>query len=363
MVSGALDRVEEAYGQGIPAWGYALGGPKVGSGPGAVSKGAMWLNLPRAGGSVERLLLSIGVFTDRDIRAPISWKLVVDGVSISREFRPQFIVETDDGYYMKAIYDVKPILASRVVGQESHKILVYRDAVHPIRLADALLYARFKSEKARYAVSYFTGAVSLEPGEHYKVDANIGRGFGGKRTAGVIVHSPYHDSAFELVAGGSRPERAVGQGVHYIQVSVPYKGSPVPVSVKYIDPGYKYYPRIAILTEAIVAELLAPAPEPRLVIGEVEVEDSRVRVRGSVENIGDDVLDSTMIVVLALGARLARRTLPPVEPGGSISFTLEFDVSRLPITPSRASVRLIWRRLGETRLVSREIQIPPTRPS
>lgn len=358
MVSGELDRVEEVSGQGIPAWGYALGGPKVGSGPGAVTRGAMWLNLPRAGTRVERLLLSIGIFTDREVRTPISWKLVVDGVSISREFRPHFVVETDDGYYMKAIYDVKPVLAGRVLRQESHKILVYRDAVHPIRVADALLYARFENEKARYAVSYYTGAVALEPGEYYKVDADIGRSFGGKRTAGVILHSPYHDSAFELIAGGSRPERAVGHGVHYIEVTVPYKGSPVPVSLRYVDPGFKFYPRIAVLTEVIATELLAPAPEPKLVIESVEASDTRVRVKGIVENVGDDVLDSTMLVVLALGARLARKTLPPVDPGKSIDFSLEFDISRLPIRPSRASIRLIWRRLGETRLVSEEVQIP-----
>lgn len=363
MVTGSLEVVEEVQGRGVPAWGYALGGPKVGSGPGASSKGALWLNLPVAGQRVERLLLSIGVFTDRETRPPISWKLVVDGVSVSRELRPQFMVETDDGYYMKAIYDVKPVLAGRVVRQESHKILVFRDAVHPIRIADVLLYARFENEKARYSVSYYTGAVAMEPGDHYKVDANLGRGFGGKRTAGVLVHSPYHDSAFELVAGGSKPERAVGQGAHYIEASFSYTGSPVPVYLKYIDPGFKFYPRIAVLTEVIAAEILAPAPEPRLYIESVEAEGSKITVRGVVENVGDDVLDSTMLVVLALGARLARKTLPPVEPGGKAEFTLEFDVSRLPIRPSRASIRLIWRRLGETRLVSSEVEIPANGPS
>lgn len=357
MVSGELDRVEESSGKGIPVWGYALGGPKVGSGPGASVKGALWVSLPRAGERVETLVLSVGVFVDFDVKPPLSWKLVVDGISVSREFRPQFVAETDSGVYLKAVYDVKPILAARVVRQESHKILIFRDAVHPIRVADVFLYSRFASEKASYSVSYWTGAVALEPGDLYKIDANVGRGFGGKRVAGVVVHAPYHDSQFEVIAGGSRVEKVTGQGVHYVEVGVPYRGSPVPVSVRYIDPGYRFFPRIGLISEVVVRELRAPAPEPKLVVDRVETVGDRVRVKGYVENVGDDTLESTMLVVLALGARLARRTLPPLKPGSRADFAVEFDVSRLPVKPSRASLRLIWRRLGETRLIAEDIPI------
>lgn len=357
MASAGLDVVEEASGQGVPVWGYALGGPRVGSGPGASVRGTMWVSLPRATGRVERLLLSIGVFTDRETRAPVSWKLAVDGVSVSREFKPHFAVEVDEGYYMKAVYDVKPILAGRVAGRESHKLIVYRDSVHPITLADAFLYARYSSEKARYTVAYRTGAVALKPGDHYRVELGMGRDLGGRRSLGVIVHSPYHDSGFEVVAGGSKPGTAVGRGPHYIEVSVPYKGTPLPVAFKYLDPGFKFYPRTAVLTEVIASELAAPAPNPKLVVESVESRGGRVRVKGYVENGGDDVLDPAMLVVIALGARLERGSLPPVEPGGRAEFTVEFDVSRLPVKPSRATLRLVWRRLGETRHVGEEVEI------
>jgi len=362
MVTGGLDVVEEVSGRGIPAWGYALGGPRVGSAPGASTRGTLWVSLPRASESVERLLLSIGVFVDHDVRPPISWKLIVDGVSVSREFRPQFQVETDWGVYMKAIYDVKPILSRRVVERESHKIVVIRDAVKPVRMADAVLYARYSSEKGVYSVSYWTGAVALEPGEGYQVNANLGRSMEGKRRAGVIVHSPYHDASFRVIAGGSQPETAVGEGSHYIEASVPYKGSPVPVYIRYEDPGYRFYPRIAVVSDVFVAEVKAPEPRPRLVVERVSVKDSRLVIEGYVENVGDDVLEPPMLVVLALGVRLARKKLPRLEPGGRTGFRVEFAVDRLPIRPSRANVRLVWRRLGETRIVSREVSLP-TAPS
>ncbi len=350
--------VEEASGRGIPAWGYALGGPRVGLAPGATTKGSVWLSLPRAGEKIERLLLSVGIFLDEEVRPPISWKLVVDGVSISREFRAQFSVPTDMGVYMKAIYDVKPILSKKVVERETHKITVYRDAARPIRMADVLLYARFKGEKGVYSVSYWTGAVALEPGESYQVNASLGKSFEGARKAGVIIHSPYHDASFEVIAGGSRPEKAVGEGSHYIETLIPYKGSPIPVYVRYENPGYKYYPKIAVVSEIIVSELLAPAPNPKLIVENVECSDDRVRVKGFVENIGDDILEPPMLVVIALGARLARKILPAIPPGDRVHFKVEFDISRLPIRPNRASIRLIWRRLGETRLVSEEARIP-----
>ena len=357
MVTGGLDVVEEVSGRGIPAWGYALGGPRVGSAPGASTRGTLWVSLPRASEGIERLLLSIGVFVDHDVRPPISWKLIVDGVSVFREFRPQFQVETDWGVYMKAIYDVKPILSRRVIERETHKIVVIRDAVKPVRIADAVLYARYSSEKGVYSVSYWTGAVALEPGEGYQVNANLGRSMEGRRRAGVIVHSPYHDASFRVIAGGSRPEAAVGEGSHYIEASIPYKGSPVPVYIRYEDPGYRFYPRIAVVSDVFVAEVKAPEPRPRLVVEKVSVTDSRVAIEGYVENVGDDVLEPSMLVVLALGVRLAKKKLPRLEPGGKASFQVEFTIDRLPIRPSRANVRLVWRRLGETRIVSKEISL------
>ncbi len=359
VVSGVLDLVEESSGRGVPSWGYALGGPRVGSSPGAQRRGVVWLSLPRAGRSVESLLLSIGVFVEGRLRPPISWKLAVDGVSVSRELKPQFVVETDQGVYMKAIYDVKPILSRRVLSQEDHRVVVVRDAVHSIRVADVFMYARFANEKARYSVSYRTGAVALEPGEVYKVDANLGTHLGGERRAGVIVHSPYHDAVLELVAGGSRPEATVGQGSFFVEARVPYRGSPIPVSVKYRDPGYRFYPRVAVVSEAIVYEVVAPEPRPRLVVSGVErVDESRVRVRGYVENEGGEELVDAMIVAIAVGVRLARRRIRRVGPGERVEYDLLLDLSRLPIRPSRASVRLIWRSLGKTRLEAVEVGVP-----
>ncbi len=358
MVSGGLDVVEEASGRGIPAWGYALGGPRVGSGVGASTRGQLWVSLPRAGSKIEYLLLSIGVFVDEEVRIPVSWKLVVDGVSISRELRPQFIVHTDMGVYMKVLYDVKPLLSRRVFERETHKVTVYRDAVRPIRIADVLLYARYSSEKGFYSVSYWTGAVALEPGEGYQVSANLGRSFEGIRKASVIIHSPYHDASFRVIAGGSHPEVAVGEGSHYVETIIPYKGSPVPVYVKYEDPGYKFYPKIGVISDVIVSELKAPVPRPLLKVERVYQEDSNIIVEGYVENRGEEVLEPSMLVVIALGVRLSKVNLQKIMPGERRRFRLKFKVDRLPIRPNKANVRLVWRRLGETRVISEDVSLP-----
>ena len=349
-MNGSLEVVVEEAGRGVPVWGYALGEVRVGSAPGAQRRGAMWVPLPRAGEKVERLYLSIGLLLPPDRRVPLRWKLSVDNVSIAREFKPQFAVETDRGVYYKAVYDVKPVLARRIVEREDHKVLIIHDALHPITVMDVFLFGVYGSERASYSVAYRTGAVALQPGEVYKADMNVGYSFGGQRKAGLIIHSPGADAEFEVVAGGSRPGIATGQGSHYVEVVVPYKGSPVPFSVKYRETPYTFYPKTAIVTEMVAGEIQAPTPRPMLVVEKARREGRTIIVEGHVDNQGDGDLENAQIVAIALGVPLARRRVQTIPAGGRLDFRLRLDASRLPLEPRRVSVRLIWRLLGRTRL-------------
>jgi len=356
-LQGSLDVVLEDAGKGVPVWGHSIGEILIGSAPGAQKKAAVWVSLPRAGNRVKRVYLSVGTLLPHDLRVPLRWKLSVDGTSVSREFRPQISVDTDSGVYHKAIYDIRPIMARKIMEKDDHKVFFIYDALHPIKVVDVFLFGVFENDRGSYSVAYRTGAVALEPGEVYKADMNIGQSFGGARKAGVIIHSYNPDALIEVVAGGSRPYMVEGQGSHYVEVGVPYKGSPVPFSVKYRLGPSSLGSKTVIATEMVASEVSAPRPRPVLRVEGARRSGSTIIVEGWVENQGDGELEGAQVIAIALGVQLARKRLPRVEPGKKLSFRLHLDTSRLPLEPRRVAVRLVWRELGKTRLEIEEVEL------
>jgi len=358
-MKGGLEPVEDGVaGRGVPVWGYSAPSISLGTAPGSRRRAVAWLTLPRAEGRVEAAYLSVGVLIEKGERFPVSWKMAVDGVSISREFKPQFTVDTDYGVYGRAIYDVRPVLARKLAEREDHKIFVARDAYRPVRVVDVFLYARYAVEGASYESSYHTGAAALEPGESVSVYANLGRSLGGGRKAAVTLYSPSHQARLRVVAGGSQPVEVAGLGGYLAEVTVPYRGSPVPVSVVYETPREPFYPKTAIVSDVVVAEVLAPEPRPEVEVEEVERLDSRLRVRLRVENRGDGVLANALLVAIALGTQLARARIERLEPGSAREVEITLDTSKIPVALRRVQVRLVWRHLGAPRNLILDVEVP-----
>jgi len=359
-LKGGLEPLEDGVaGRGVPVWGYSAPSVSLGTAPGSRRRAVSWITLPRAEGRVEAAYLSVGVLIERGERFPVSWKMSVDGVSISREFKPQFTVDTDYGVYGRAIYDVKPVLARRLAEREDHKIFMARDAYRPIRVVDVFFYARYQLEGASYEASYHTGAAALEPGESVSVYANLGRSIGGGRKAAVTVYSPSHQARLRVVAGGSQPVEVAGLGGYLAEVRVPYKGSPVPVSVVYETPREPFYPKTAIVSDVVVAEVLAPEPKPRVAVESVERSGSRLRIRLRIENEGEGQLSNALLVAIALGTQLARSRIERLEPGGAREVEVTVDTSRIPVSVRRVQLRLVWRHLGAPRNLIVDVEAPP----
>ena len=357
-MEGALEPVEEAVrGKGVPVWGYSFPrGLRLGTAPDSRRRGHTWIILPRAESRVEAAYLSIGVVLGEGARLPLSWKLAVDGVNIAREFKPQFVVETDSGVYAKAVYDVRPVLASRLAEREEHRVFLARDAYHPIEVVDVFLFARYEGPY-EYSTSYLTGAVKLEPGEVYQVSARLPQVPEGSRSAGIMIHSPSHLAEFEIVIGGSRPFRAGGGDSTFLEVPFAYRGSPVPLSIRYVKPSVPFYPKHAIVADTIIVDLAAPAPRPRIVIESVAEEEGVVVVKGRVVNEGEGDMHDTLLEVSAMTVLVHRERLGTLEPGGERDFEVRVPVARLPVKPSRVQVRISWVHMARRETVAEDVPI------
>jgi len=272
--------------------------------------------------------------------APV--RLKINGSTVAREYKPQFYVEIDEGLYYKAVYDVTPLVSRKLLEKSDHRLGVFYEHLRPLRVSDACLLAIFESQRASFSISYYTGAVSVQPGDVFKVNARLPGLIKGSRRALIGLHIPSSRSNVKLVAGGSDPLIVAGPGFIIAEIKIPYKGPEVPVAVLYEKPETSVYPKTVILTDIAVIESLYPEPLLEVSIIESRVDNEKVAIRGLATNSGAEAARDVRVSIISLGVKLAESGLGDLEPGAGMEF--ELSASKSPL--ARLSIRVEWVHLG-----------------
>ena len=346
-MQGELDLLVKDKGYGVPIVEVATGRELLGTSPGAQSRVSMSLQIPPVEGELVAALLTLGIEATPSIRTPIRMRVTLDRGSVTREFKPQFRVELDDTIYYKAVYNVKPILVKRVGRGIFHTLTIIYDLVQPVFFRDASLVAIFSNTISEYALSFLTGAKVLEPGEVTVEYPPFFNSFGGTRRAGLIIHSPYHESEFSVTVAGAEHDGIVGQGSFHITIPFSYPGSLVPVGIRYREPDHQFYPKRAVVTDVYLVETRKPRPRLGVYIRQVEHSEGKLRVKLVIENTGEASVSRISIVMIALGSRIAYKRLRSLDPGSRIEVHLEANLERLPIKPSRVQINVSGYSLGD----------------
>ncbi|MCE4624801.1 MAG: hypothetical protein F7C35_02920 [Desulfurococcales archaeon] len=356
-MEGALDKLIAEVGRGVTQVEMLVGREALGSWPGATSKLTLWAHLPPAEGKLVHAYMTLGLEAATTASLPLRVKVLLDGASVTREVKPQFTVELDETKYHKAAYDVRPILAKRLGKGWFHRLQFIYDLVQPVYFRDATFILLYEVEGARYAISALTGAKVLEPGEVSVEYPPFYNSFGGARTASLIIHSPYHESKFEVVVAGASSGAIQGLGSFPIRVPFTYRGNLIPVSIKYMKHEYPFYPKRAVITDIVLEEVKLPESRVDIEIVSTELVQDRVKVKVIVKNEGDVTLKRAIVSLVALGGQLAQKKLRALEAGSVAEVELMADISRLPAKPSSAVVTLIGYVLGKRVEVSKEVRL------
>ncbi|MCE4603765.1 MAG: hypothetical protein F7B20_02225 [Aeropyrum sp.] len=320
---GVISGVLRLRGKGFIAYSTLQSQALLGYGGGATRKFSTRFSIrkPREA-RAERVMISIGLFLPTTLTLPVRWKLALDGVTLSREIKPQVVVGAENAKYARLVIDATPLLSQKFTERSVHSIFAFYDGAHPVTLADAFVVAAYSCEGSEYSVEYFTGAASLEPGEIYKTYAQLGPSMGGSRSAVVSAHIPNPKSVMELVAGGSRRERIRGPGYRVARVEVPYRGSEIPVAIIYRRPETPLYPKTVIAGDILVHENRIEGFELKMERGEVSKSGGSYIVSLKLSNEGrEEVRDIRIALTDTPGPAVIVERL---QPGDSRSVTLKY---------------------------------------
>ncbi len=362
MAKGVLAEVDSSSGRGLLVRGSYTGRMLVGVGLNASKRGVVNLATEVEGPyKAEKALLELGMTLPRGVRLPLRMKIILDGLTVSREFKPQFLGEGDDSIYAKAIYDVKPLVASKLASRPRHRLVVIYDSSKIVGLDEASLVAVYDVEGAWYSYTLRSGVMSVKPGEEVIVSAKLPESRMKVKGLYVNLVVPSRFSDIEVRAGNSVKIVSGVQGPVLVEGSFASPGDAVRVSINYRGLAGSAAQTTAYITGVMVVESQVPRASLRITSVEAENEGGGLLVKARVANTGARTPDKVMLLVTALGIPLARVPVDTVEPGAEVSVETKVDLSKLPAPTDRVSVRVVWVNYGRPFFDEAEVKIKSKR--
>lgn len=340
MAEGALSKVWESSGEGHIVFSSPSLSLLLGNGGGAVKKATVKIPL---GGRLKLVkgFLSLTVLPSPPVKPPFKWRVELDGATVSREMKPQLSARLDDVDAYRALYDVSPILEGRQELAERLLKISY-DSAHPITVAEASLLALSPDVRLRHSCAYYSGLLSLEPGEELKLPTAVSPVPRGETLiyAAFLSRSP---RATLRIEAGEAAEEISGQGLRLAALAAPSHVEEVRIS--YPAPEVKLFPKRVALLSLVAVSREAPAPL-RLSVEKVERRGGEVLVEVLLSNDGEEAIEGVEIAARQGGLSVRELRIDAIAPGASERVSLRLDASRLPQRGGRISICAKWSRGG-----------------
>jgi len=281
----------------------------------------------------------------------VDWKLKLNGVNITREFKPPYTLELPDHnkYLCKFVYDITELLnTDEATSREWVNVAIRHEGGNPLSLKGILLNAIYEDYEATSTYSHFTGLLLLERGDEYS--HSIDQLSGGDAHAKLIMYTPRASRV--LISSGSWSEL-----VTLLQGQVEERVFTVSNSTSFI----KVSPQVSenqqgylVLSSFTVYSTNLKTPHLDLESIEASRQGSEVRVKVRIVNTGESKPDRVIISVFDRGTLLGmyRYDGSNYEPGRIVEEVLSFKAS--PQT-AELTLRVAWSKLTKTMFTDRKI--------
>jgi len=304
------------------------------------------LNIPPVKMSkVDKVLLDVSISTTFN-PLNIKWKLLFDEFTLTREFKPQILVEDNGFYYSKLIFDLTPVYKYST----KHTLGVQFEGAEPITVEHVNLVIFYPVEGASSSITYLSGALLLKPGEETALNVSIepieGEGF--VKIVGVVpsrqakVKVFFNDKLIHTIEGVLGVEEITASPIDVNDENI--------IKIQHLPSTTRYYPSSFRLSTIIVGKNKIPLP--RITISETKVEDNKLIIK--ITNQGMVEPDRLILLVTHLGSIIYRGKLKPLKPG-------ETELIEVPLKGIRGcnniTIRAIWGKLSKTEFVEAKVKV------
>jgi hypothetical protein len=291
---------------------------------------------------LEYALLDIGVLVPSE---NINWRVKVNGISVTKEFKPHAIVPAGNMLFAKLVYDITSILKTPESLHKRRANITFKlEGVEQIIIEQVAIIALYNSSEAETKLTFLSGALSLKPGEKTSTELN------GPFSEGVLRTTIYIPSSMAnvniLLNNKDLLKIRNTQGMDEYLTRVSNLGENNELLIEHEETNTIYYPKEVRVSNILLYSVKYSKPVLELIDTTIpEKIRSGEEISLKIINKGEAKPDRALIVVMNLGNVVARKKIKLLEPGESVD-----DKIKLEIPPGEYDLvfRIIWGKLSQT---------------
>jgi len=325
-------------------------------GSSASKKLVMGVTMPYYGEEVrgKRVLVDLGLITPRDLIMPFRIIVSVDGVTITREFKPQEKGLIEEGLYGKAFYDATALLSSKIASTELHRMTILYTAEKPVIFEDSGVAVEYEGIKnGWYSYNILGGALIVEPGDILEVNAQLPESRSDYKELIFKLHVPSRHADLKIEVGGKKFDAGGTHGPVVVEAPVKYRGKNVRIYFYYNKPSERFYPSKAVVSTVALLECLVPRADVRIGETRTRIEQNSRIIELTLINQGEARADSVSVLAFLSGKNIARIEIGGLEPGGEARASIK--IPEWVSGSGNILVRVLWRSYGRSFHVDKTI--------
>lgn len=269
----------------------------------------------------------------------IKWKISIDKVILTREFKPHIDIDIDNRYIQSLfIYDI-----SKVLRNDSYLKISYEGKNH-IRIDTAILISVHRYRGFHIYLDCIANICKVE--NIQKSIENMAKSFSPNK---VRVNMGFvAERATELVMNISKSENniihKVMPGFNMIELGISPEKIPITINV-----GSKG----DLMRHVFTCIFLSYEHQPRLTIDKINVNEDKLFL--TISNIGDSSPDKTELIMLRYGIPLQKIDIEPTRPGEKSEIVIDTNtISRY----KNVVLRLVWYKAFKVYYDEKPVKMP-----
>lgn len=314
------------------------------------SRESIALNTPNRRG--RRIGLGILEVVVESPGESVDWRLKLNGISVTKEFKPHYSIRYRDRMISKFIYDVTSLLNTEdSMGKDWVNLTVRYEGGSPIKVRKIQLTTVYEDPCATTSLRYWTGLLLLGPGDSYSLRAS---GITGRLELRVSTLSLQRPSRLLALVNGVGHELhgsiIDGFEEHVVENISGTGDAEVTLVNKSNDTGQ------LIASSLILYSLVMKKPVLDVEVAGVKQSGDKWSIQLRLSNRGEAQPDSVACTVLYKGSVLASCKLEtPIEPGDMVE--KELIIPGVVKAGDSVSVRVAWSKLSKTWFIEKQVWI------
>lgn len=270
----------------------------------------------------------------------VAWKVGIDGLNITREFKPQVVSESPIGsIYVAHVFDLSKV----VKGGKTYTLTISCDSSKHITIDGLELVGMKKVANVLTEVSYSAGCVLLNPSESYSARHHSSKFM--PCNISLYMNVPSRNALIDISLNNNCIKTLSNLlGLSNVQISDLNLTYGELLSIRHRESNETYYPRFVSIYSLLKYNTNCKGPKITMVLDCMKCERDECKLTLIIRNEGDLICENVMIVGLSASNILIRDVINSIKVGEELHRNYRINAKDVN---TRLTFKAIYRRFGK----------------